>query len=61
VCAGIAEYFEIDVVFVRAAWVALSIVPGAVIGGVLAYVLAWIIIPRAPEDVLTSPTPAPAA
>ena len=36
VCAGIANYFDVDVVLVRAAWVVFSIVPGAVIGGVLA-------------------------
>jgi phage shock protein PspC (stress-responsive transcriptional regulator) len=49
VCAGLAEYLDIDVVFVRAAWVVLSIVPGAIIGGVLAYLAAWLIIPEATE------------
>ena len=48
VCAGIAEYFEVDVVLVRVAWVVFSIVPGAIIGGVLAYLAAWLIIPEAP-------------
>jgi phage shock protein PspC (stress-responsive transcriptional regulator) len=46
VCAGIANYFDVDVVLVRAAWVVFSIVPGAVIGGVLAYLAAWLIIPE---------------
>jgi phage shock protein C len=46
VCAGMAEYFEIDVVVVRVAWVVFSIVPGAIIGGVLAYLAAWLIIPE---------------
>ncbi len=45
VCAGLAEYLGVDVTFVRAAWVILSIVPGAILGGVLAYLLAWLIIP----------------
>jgi len=45
VCAGIAEYFDTDVTLVRLAWVILSIVPGAIFGGVLAYVIAWIIVP----------------
>jgi phage shock protein PspC (stress-responsive transcriptional regulator) len=49
VCAGLAEYLEVDVVFVRAAWVVLSIVPGAIIGGVLAYLAAWLVIPEATE------------
>ena len=46
VCAGIANYFDVDVVLVRAAWVVFSIVPGAVIGGVLAYLAAWLLIPE---------------
>jgi phage shock protein C len=46
VCAGLAEYFDVDVVLVRAAWVVLSIVPGAVIGGVIAYLAAWLVIPE---------------
>ena len=47
VCAGIADYLEVDVVFIRAAWVVLSIVPGAIIGGVLAYLAAWFVMPEA--------------
>ena len=54
VCAGLAEYLDIDVVFVRAAWVVFSIVPGAIIGGVLAYLAAWLVIPEA-----TGPASAP--
>ena len=50
VCAGIADYFEVDVVLVRVAWVVFSIVPGAVIGGVLAYLAAWLIIPESGES-----------
>ena len=46
VCAGIANYFDVDVVLVRAAWVVFSIVPGAVIGGLLAYIAAWLVIPE---------------
>jgi phage shock protein C len=46
VCAGIADYFGVDVVLVRAAWVVLSIVPGAIIGGVLAYLGAWLVMPE---------------
>jgi phage shock protein C len=46
VCAGVANYFEVDVTLVRAAWLVFSVVPGAVIGGVLAYLLAWMVIPE---------------
>jgi phage shock protein C len=54
VCAGLANYFDVDVVLVRAAWVVFSIVPGALIGGVLAYLAAWLVIPESSE-----PTPVP--
>lgn len=49
VCGGIAEYLDVDPTIVRLIWVALSVVPGGFIGGALAYVLAWVIIPKAPE------------
>jgi phage shock protein PspC (stress-responsive transcriptional regulator) len=42
-----AEYFDTDVTFVRLAWVILTLVPGAVLGGLLAYAAAWLIIPPA--------------
>jgi len=47
VCAGFAEYFDADVALVRAAWVVLSIWPGAIVLGVIAYLAAWILMPRA--------------
>lgn len=46
VCAGLADYFEVDVVLVRTAWLVFSIVPGAIIGGMLAYLAAWLVMPR---------------
>src|ERR1700694_1179962 len=49
VCSGIAEYLDTDVTAVRLAWVILSIVPGGLIGGVLAYLAAWIIMPQSTE------------
>jgi phage shock protein PspC (stress-responsive transcriptional regulator) len=56
VCAGMAEYFETDVTVVRLAWVILSLIPGAVFGGLIAYVAAWLIIPAAPGPVPTRMT-----
>ena len=47
VCAGIAEYFDIDPTVIRLAWVIFSLCVGS---GVLAYILCAIIIPRKPED-----------
>ncbi len=42
VCAGIAEYFSIDVTVVRLAWVILSLLAGC---GVIAYLIAILIMP----------------
>ena len=46
VCGGIARYFETDPVFVRVAWVFVTIVPGAILLGVLAYLVSWLIMPE---------------
>jgi phage shock protein C len=51
VCAGLAVYFDADVTLVRLVWVTLSIVPGVFIGGILAYLAAWMLTPVAgPQD-----------
>lgn len=45
VAGGIAEYFDVDPTLVRLAWVLF----GFMGGGVLAYLIAWLVIPPAPE------------
>lgn len=47
VCAGLAAYFNIDVTIVRVLWVILSIVPGTIVGGIIAYAIAWLLMPEA--------------
>ena len=47
VCAGLAAYFDADVTIVRLVWVILSIIPGVLIGGLVAYIVAWILTPVA--------------
>jgi phage shock protein C len=47
VCAGLAAYFAADVTVVRLVWVILSIIPGVFIGGLVAYIAAWILTPVA--------------
>ena len=42
VCAGIAEYFNLDPTLIRLAWALFCVLGGS---GVLAYILAAIIIP----------------
>ena len=46
VCGGIAEYFSIDPTVVRLAWVLFCTLGGS---GIFAYIIAAIIIPRAPQ------------
>ena len=47
VCGGLAEYFGVDSTIVRLAWVLATIVTG-VVPGVLAYLIAAVIIPKQP-------------
>lgn len=47
VCAGIAEYFNIDPTLVRIIWAILVLVYGT---GILAYIVAAIIMEEAPAD-----------
>ena len=55
VCAGIAEYFSLDVTIVRLLWIILSIAPGAIIGGAIAYAAAWMLMPESREPVREQP------
>lgn len=57
VCGGLAEYLQVDATVVRLIWVALSVVPGGLVGGVLAYLLAWIIIPKQRALIATGEAP----
>ena len=42
VCGGLGKYFSVDPTIILLAWVVLSLCGGA---GLLAYLIAWIIIP----------------
>ncbi len=46
VCAGIAEYFDVDPTLIRLLWVLGTIFVGA---GIIAYIIAAFIMPRKPE------------
>ena len=45
VCGGIAEYFDIDPTLVRLAWILFTALGGS---GLIAYIVAAIVIPRRP-------------
>jgi len=47
VCGGIAEYFQLDSTLVRLLAILVVFLGGA---GVIAYIVAWIIIPQNPEQ-----------
>lgn len=49
VCGGIAQYFKIDPVIVRLLWVVGTLI-GHIFWGVVAYIVAMIIIPNEPHS-----------
>ena len=61
VCGGLAEYFQVDSTAVRLLWVIGSIFIGAVIGGVIAYLFAWLIIPKAGDATVSTAVATPMA
>ena len=55
VCGGLGEYLGVDPVLIRIATVVLVFVGGA---GIVAYMVAWLVMPDAAEDDV-GPRPAP--
>ena len=45
VCGGIGEYFDVDPTVIRLVWAVLILFFGT---GLLAYLIAWLVIPRRP-------------
>jgi len=45
VCMGFAEYFDLDVTLVRLVWLIVAVMTGV---GLLAYPIAWIVMPEEP-------------
>ncbi len=48
VCAGFAQYLDVDVTVVRIVWLVVALLYGT---GLLAYIIAWIAMPK--EEALT--------
>jgi len=44
VCAGLAEYFDVDVSLVRLIFVAITLIT-ALVPMLIFYVIAWVVIP----------------
>jgi phage shock protein C len=51
VCLAFAEYFDLDVTLIRVVWLLAVVLGGC---GLLAYVVAWIIIPSEPETLVNN-------
>jgi phage shock protein PspC (stress-responsive transcriptional regulator) len=49
VCAGLADYFDLDPTIVRVVWLLAILVGGT---GVLAYLVLWIVLPVAPAGII---------
>lgn len=47
VCAGLAEYFNVDPTIIRLAWVLATLFVGC---GILAYIIALIVMPEEPAQ-----------
>jgi len=46
VCSGIAEYLNMDPTIIRVVWLILALAYGV---GLLAYLIAWLVIPKNPN------------
>ena len=44
VCAGLADYLDIDATLVRGLWIFFTLLGGS---GILAYLILWLIMPEA--------------
>src|SRR5579863_7180455 len=53
VCAGLADYFDMDPTLVRVLWLLVVLCGGT---GLLVYVILWIVLPLAPGGVVPSST-----
>ncbi len=47
ICGGLGEYFNIDPVLIRLLWIVSMMLGG---GGLIIYLLGWLLIPRRPMD-----------
>lgn len=48
ICGGLGHYFDLDPTLIRVLFVLFGLIIG---GGIIAYILLWIIIPLEPEAI----------
>jgi phage shock protein C len=51
VCGGLGEHFNIDPTLIRIIFVLVSILLGAVVGGIIIYAILWVIMPAADTNI----------
>jgi phage shock protein C len=54
VCAGVADYFDLDPTIVRVVWLLATLIPGP---NIIAYVVLWIAVPEGPTGVIQTSSP----
>jgi phage shock protein PspC (stress-responsive transcriptional regulator) len=57
VCAGLADYFDLDPMIVRVVWILAVLFAGT---GLVAYIVLWIVVPQGVTGVRT-PSASPAS
>jgi phage shock protein C len=57
VCGGIAEYFNLDPTLIRVLFILFGLIVG---GGLIIYLILWLVIPQAPADAVQEPVEEPA-
>src|SRR5947208_6250094 len=55
VCAGLADYFDLDVTIIRIVWILAVLCAGT---GILVYVILWIALPLGPTGITSTSAPA---
>jgi phage shock protein C len=55
VCAGVADYFDLDPTIVRVVWLVATLIPGP---NILAYIILWIAVPEGLTGVTSASAPA---
>ena len=58
VAGGLAEYFDIDSTLVRVLFIVVVFLGG---GGILAYIILWIVVPQKPYELPKNPFAEPSA
>jgi phage shock protein C len=56
VCLGFSEYFDLEISLVRVVWLLGAFLSGG--AGLVAYIIAWIVMPNQPELLPAAPVSA---